>query len=88
MNTTEIRAIFDDAKLEPNLVKQLRKKSPEELATWQETWKPLSAQWILAEKEWDRRLQIENVKWLRVSVFAGLLGTVLGAFLSTLSKYF
>lgn len=60
----------------------LRKLTVEGLAAWQVGWKPTSAKWVLAEKEWGRREREEAAKWQRYSALFGLLGVVVGAALS------
>ena len=70
-----------------DLARQLRKMSDEALALYQKGWKQQTAQWILADKEWDRRMMLEGIKWQRVSILAGLAGTVLGAALTWLTAY-
>jgi len=62
--------------------RHLRKLSAEGLAAWQVGWKPTSAKWLLAEKEWERRAIEESAKWQRYAILMGMLGVVLGAGLS------
>ena len=88
MNEEDVKAIFGGPPEIPcDLSRQLRKKSDEDLALYQKGWKPATAQWILADKEWDRRLMMESIKWQRISIWAGLLGTVLGAALAIITAY-
>ena len=62
--------------------KHLRKLSSEGLAAWQAGWKPTTAKWLLAEKEWERRAMAESARWQRYAALMGLLGVVVGAALS------
>jgi hypothetical protein len=88
MNEKQIEDIFGDSpEIPPDLSRQLRKKSDEELALYQKGWKATTAQWILAEKEWDRRMLMVSIRWQRTAILAGLLGTVLGAVLSMTAAY-
>lgn len=62
--------------------KKLEKLSQEGLASWQAGWKPTTAKWLLAEKEWERRARVDAAKWQRFSALMGLLGVCIGALLS------
>ena len=70
--------------LERGTAQQLRTLSSEGLAAWQVGWKPSSAKWLLAEKEWERRAFEESARWQRFSALMGLLGVIVGAALSWL----
>ena len=59
--------------------KKLRKMSADELAHWQKGFKQHTQQYILAEKEWDRRMLMEQVKWQKISIIAALAGAILGS---------
>jgi hypothetical protein len=41
---------------------QLAQKSDAELAIWQKGWKPQSAEYILADREWQRRLAMRQLE--------------------------
>ena len=41
----------------------------------------------LAEREWDRRMMMEGIKWQRTAILTGLLGTILGAVLTMITAY-
>ena len=65
----------------------------DELASWQNEYQNDSAQYILAQHEWNRRLTSEQVKATRfaarMTLWATLLGILLGAMLTILiQKYF
>ena len=60
----------------------ISKMSQKELAAWQSGYAAGSPQFILAEHEWLRRLTVEQVKASRFAAFMGLLGAVVGAFLT------
>lgn len=66
--------------------KVLRKKSDDELAKWQSGWKPHSQQYITAEKEWERRMLMEQLKWQKVAILSALVGTLVGSVLTILSS--
>jgi hypothetical protein len=66
---------------------QLRKLSTEGLAAWQVGWKPTSAKWLLAEKEWARRAMEESARRQRYANLMGLLSVVVGAALSLAVGY-
>lgn len=70
-----------------DLAQQLRRMTDEQLAVYQKGWKQDSAQWILADKEWNRRLMMEGIRWQRTAILAGLLGTVLGSVLTMITAY-
>jgi len=88
MNEKQIEDVFGGSpEIPPDLSRQLQKKSDEEVALYQKGWKATTAQWILAEKEWDRRMLMLSIKWQRTAILTGLLGTVLGAALSIVTAY-
>lgn len=75
---------------------QLAEKSDPELAIWQKGWKSESAEYILAEREWQRRLSMRQLeaqfrleerlakanRWWAMAVAAiGVIGTLAGAWL-------
>ncbi len=64
----------------------------EQLAEWQAGWKEHTGNYILAEREWERRmishefslqtkLAAINNRWLIASAFIGVFGTLAGAWL-------
>lgn len=73
------------AQIEYDLSKKLRRASPEELAVWQKGWREHTAQWILAEKEWQRRLMDESAYWQRMSAWIGVIGAIAGALIAVLT---
>lgn len=68
--------------LERGQAKQLETLTLEGLAAWQVGWKPTTAKWLLAEKEWERRARADSAKWQRFSALMGLFGVCIGALLS------
>lgn len=64
----------------------IAKMSDHELALWQSEYPEGSPQHILAEHEWQRRLTVEQVNASRFSAFMGLLGAVVGAFITWLAS--
>jgi len=71
--------------IDKNLSAKLRKATPEELAFWQKGWKEHTAEWILAEKEWQRRLVDESAYWQRMSAWIGVIGAIAGALIAVLA---
>jgi hypothetical protein len=71
--------------IDPKLSSKLRKASPEELAVWQRGWKEHTAEWILAEKEWQRRFIVEAAFWQRMSAWIGVIGAIIGALIAVLA---
>lgn len=80
------------------VTKQLKEMSPEKLAEWQAGWKESTDKHILAEKEWqrrfmleqhelDKRLILEQVKWMKISVVVGFLGILIGAVITGLVTF-
>lgn len=73
--------------------RELARMTEEQLASWQSQFSDGTAQFLLGEREWQRRLVVEQVNatkfsgWLGVvgSISAALLGVVLGYFLGTQS---
>ena len=70
--------------LDPQQSKKLRVMTPEQLAVWQKGWKQHTAQWILAEKEWERRAIMETAFWSRMSAWIGVAGAVIGGLIAIL----
>ncbi|HUX31389.1 MAG TPA: hypothetical protein VMV78_12325 [Thiobacillus sp.] len=64
----------------------IAKMSDHELALWQSEYPEDSPQFILANHEWQRRLTIEQVNASRFAAFMGLLGAVVGAFITWLAS--
>jgi hypothetical protein len=64
----------------------IAKMSDHELALWQSEYPEGSPQFILADHEWQRRLTIEQVNASRFAAFMGLLGAVVGAFITWLAS--
>ncbi|HEU4852087.1 MAG TPA: hypothetical protein VFT37_08030 [Telluria sp.] len=74
----------------------LAEMTDDELAAWQAAWRPGVAQYILAEKEWQRRMLAHEfglnrrlaeyaAKWQRFAAYIGVAGTVVGAILGLVS---
>lgn len=63
----------------------LAKLPDKALAKWQGAYPPGSAQFILAEYEWQRRLTADQVKASRFAAFMGLAGAAVGALITWLS---
>ena len=70
----------------------LSKYNDDELATWQASYKQNSPQFILGEKEWDKRLMSHqfalqsklvatNNRWMMACAIIGLVATILGTIL-------
>jgi hypothetical protein len=57
-----------------------------DLALWQSKYPESSPQYIIAEHEWQRRLTVEQVNASRFAAFMGLLGAVVGAFITWLAS--
>ncbi|HUG12048.1 MAG TPA: hypothetical protein VMM36_13595 [Opitutaceae bacterium] len=66
---------------------KITRMSPKELAAWQFEHESDSPHSILAAHEWQRRLIVEQVRWMKFSViaavFAAILGAIVGASLSS-----
>ena len=52
------------------------------LAAWQAQFPPESAQFILAQFEWNRRLAADQIKAARWAAWIGLVGVIVGAVLT------
>jgi hypothetical protein len=63
---------------------QLARLPDKDLAAWQAEYPPNSAQQILAQFEWNRRLTEKQVRSSRFAAWVGLVGVVLGAVLAWL----
>lgn len=72
------------------LATELAAMTDDELASWQVGWTPETANHILAEKEWQRRMLTHEfgmnrqlaeyaARWQRFSAFVGVIGTLIGA---------
>lgn len=70
----------------------IEKMTNEQLAEWQSGWKEHTGNYILAEREWERRmishefslqtkLSATNNRWVIASAFIGVFGTLAGAWL-------
>lgn len=64
----------------------IAKMSDHELALWQSEYPEGSPQYIISEHEWQRRLTVEQVKASRFAAFMGILGAVIGAFITWLAS--
>lgn len=64
----------------------IAKMSDSDLALWQSKYPENSPQFILAEHEWQRRLTVEQVNASRFAALMGLLGAVVGAFITWLAS--
>lgn len=58
--------------------------SDKELAAWQADLSEDSPQMILAQHEWNRRLLSEELRSIRFSTWAGIIGTLGGVVLGWL----
>ena len=63
---------------------ELRALSREGLACWQVGFQRDSADFLLAEKEWERRNTKELAFWQRMSAWIGVAGAVVGALIAVL----
>ena len=57
--------------------------SPKELAAWQAKHPSDSAQYLLATHEWNRRLIVAQVRWMKFSVIIGFIGVIVGVLLTS-----
>lgn len=62
--------------------------SDKELAGWQAQYPADSPQFIIANHEWQRRLNFEQIRANRHSAYIGLLGVILGVILTSLFTFF
>jgi len=62
------------------VLKQLKKMSICQLARWQQSRSPDSWEYLLANKEWDRRNAVQSRIWLFVSVLFSLVGVSVSDF--------
>jgi hypothetical protein len=85
--------------LNGKIAEELADMSDDELATWQAGWKPETANYILAEKEWQRRMLAHEfglnqrlaeyaAKWQRFSAYIGVIGTIAGAVLGAVGSLY
>lgn len=58
-------------------------KTDKELALWQSKYPQDSPQHIIANHEWQRRLNAEQIKSNRFSAYVGIAGVILGFMLSS-----
>jgi len=77
------KARFDEEFKKVNR-RELAKWRDEELAAWQAGFPSDSAQFILAQFEWNRRLTADQVKAAHWAAWIGLAGVILGAVLARL----
>ncbi|MFM5151412.1 hypothetical protein [Aeromonas hydrophila] len=61
--------------------------SDKDLAGWQEKYPTDSSQFIIANHEWQRRLNLEQIRSNRHSAYIGLLGVILGVGLTSTFTY-
>ena len=72
------------------LATEMAAMTDDELASWQAGWKLETANHILAEKEWQRRMLTHEfgmnrqlaeyaARWQRFSAYVGVIGTLIGA---------
>ncbi|MPX98122.1 hypothetical protein EHW61_15925 [Salinivibrio sp. VYel6] len=61
--------------------------SDKKLAGWQAQYPADSPQFIIANHEWQRRLNLEQIKANRHSAYIGLLGVVIGVALTSFFTY-
>lgn len=64
--------------------RELAAMDDKQLAEWQSHYPRESAQYILAEHEWQRRLTAEQVRATRFAALVGILGVVVGALIGWL----
>lgn len=62
--------------------------SDKDLAGWQAQYPADSPQFIIANHEWQRRLNFEQIRATRHSAYVGILGVILGAILTYLFTLF
>lgn len=62
--------------------------SDKDLAGWQAQYPPDSPQFIIANHEWQRRLNLEQINANRFGAYIGLFGVVIGVLLTSLFTYF
>ncbi|MFL1804335.1 hypothetical protein [Plesiomonas shigelloides] len=62
--------------------------SDKDLAGWQAQYPADSPQFIIANHEWQRRLNLEQIRANRHSAYIGLLGVILGVILTSLFTFF
>ncbi len=58
-------------------------KTDKELALWQSQYPSDSPQHIIANHEWQRRLNVEQIKSNKFSAYIGIAGVILGFMLSS-----
>jgi hypothetical protein len=58
--------------------RELAAMTDKQLAEWQSRYPSDSAQHILAEHEWQRRLTAEQVRATRFAAFVGIIGAAVG----------
>jgi hypothetical protein len=64
--------------------RELSRMDDKRLAEWQAQYSRESAQYILAEHEWQRRLTAQQVAATRFAAWIGICGVVVGGFLGWL----
>jgi hypothetical protein len=64
--------------------RKLSRMDDKQLAEWQEQYPQGSAQYILADHEWQRRLTAQQVAATRFAAWIGIFGVVVGGFLGWL----
>jgi ABC-type dipeptide/oligopeptide/nickel transport system permease subunit len=64
--------------------RELAAMDDKQLAEWQSHYPRESAQYILAEHEWQRRLTAEQIRATRFSAVIGIIGVAVGAVLGWL----
>ena len=68
--------------------RELAGRTDEDLAAWQAKYPPDSAQFILAQYEWSRRLTADQIKAARWAAVIGVAGVILGALLTKVLEKF
>ncbi len=64
--------------METPLSDELAEKTDAELAEWQSGLKPETASYLLAVREWDRRIRWRDRWWSLVTATLAIAGTLLG----------
>lgn len=74
METKKLNEDFD--KLRQSDISKMSDKS---LAKWQSKSPYDSPQYIIADREWQRRLMVEQIRGVRFAAYIGIIGTIIGS---------